>query len=110
MIIETIALIVLGLGADSAINASIQGDNGHTISGQSYVSCQTKGTQCTASSVYDAILPLYVVDTAQYALFGDFDLIGKPHTQSRAEHEARHWKPRKSYGGSKYYAMIEKRR
>jgi len=110
MIFETIALIFLGLGADSAINTAINSDTGNTISGRSYISCQAGNGGCTASSVYDAILPLYVVDTAQYALFGDFDLIGKPHTKSRAEHEARHWKPEASYGKSDYKHFMPKRR
>lgn len=102
---------MLGLGADSAINAAVKGDNAHTISAQSYIDCKAGiKAQCAASDTYDLILPLYVADTAQYALFGDFDLIGKPHTQSRAEHEARHWKPEASYGGSKYKYAIQKRR
>jgi hypothetical protein len=111
MIIETIALIFLGLGADMAIETSINGDKGRTISGSSYVDCKAGDkTQCNLSDAYDLVLPLYVVDTAQYALFGDFDLIGKPHTEGRAEHEARHWKPEASYGGSKYKYAIQKRR
>ena len=108
MIIETTLIALLLTGVDGAVNAGISGDTGHTVSGQSYVDCANgSGVQCQKSDVYDLIAPLYVADAVQYSLFGDFDLIGEPHTKGRAEHELRYWGTRKDYGGAKFWAMQE---
>jgi hypothetical protein len=111
---EPITALLIALfftGADGAVNTAINGDTGHTISGQSHIDCLNQNeTACMASDTYDLIAPLYVVDTVQYAMFGDFDLIGKPHTEGRALHEARNFAPEANYGFAEYKHFIEKRR
>lgn len=109
--IETLLITLLLTGLDGAYNTATKGDTGHTISGQSYVDCANGDeSQCLNSDAYDLLVPLYVADTVQYSMFGDFDLIGKPHTEGRALHEYRHWVVEDSYGGAEYKHFIQKRR
>jgi len=111
MIIEILLYTILTYKGSQLVNVATGGQDGLTLTEQSYQDCKNKQERCTEKDVYT--VAFFPADTVYTTLNGRADLIGASHGEiwgAIGENLPTISNVQPNYGGAKYNQFISKKR